>query len=211
MSQQWDPELLQGFFEESKEDLEQLEGDLVALRANPGNEATIQKAFRVVHSIKGNSGFFGVKNASAFCDRFEDMLDGMRSDISSVTADTVELLLTGLDEIALMLAQAEGGERTSDLTPTQMNILERVASMAADSPVAVPAKLIQRILAANAAAEFEELTRREHIAATFSELLDDLVKIVGGHGKKQAPKPKPRRTPVERYRRIGTAFMYRPC
>ncbi len=177
MAQQWDPELLQGFFEESKEDIEQLEGNLVALRSNPSNPSTIQKAFRVVHSIKGNSGFFGVKNASRFCDRFEDMLDSLRTHKLSVTADVVELLLTGLDEIKLMLDQAEGGIRTSDLTPTQLEILERVAGTTTQSPVAVPAQLIHRIIETIAATEFEELTHREQIAATLSELLEDLVKI----------------------------------
>lgn len=179
MSQQWDPELLIGFFEESREDLEQLESELVALRADPSNAATIQKAFRVIHSIKGNSGFFGVKNTSAFCNEFENLLDGLRADMSAVTADIVELLLAGLDEIKLMLDLAEDGERTSDLTPTQLQILDRVAQEGAGSPVEVPVRLIKRIAEATAAAEFESLAQREELAATLREMINELATATG--------------------------------
>ncbi|MCH8253139.1 MAG: Hpt domain-containing protein, partial [Planctomycetes bacterium] len=88
MAQQWDPELLAGFFEEASEDVEQLEARLVALKSNPNDEAAIGQAFRTIHSIKGNTGFFGIKNANHFCDRFENLLDHLRSAIGDVTTAT---------------------------------------------------------------------------------------------------------------------------
>ena len=147
MAQQWDPELLAGFFEEASEDVEQLEARLVALKSNPNDEAAIGQAFRTIHSIKGNTGFFGIKNANHFCDRFENLLDHLRSAIGDVTTATVDLLLRGLDEIRAMLAEAEAGKRSSELTEVQERILEEVATHCVEETIVVSAGLVRELAA----------------------------------------------------------------
>ena len=54
-----DAELISDFLVESNESLDALDGDLVALEAQPNDRATIDRIFRSVHSIKGNSSFLG--------------------------------------------------------------------------------------------------------------------------------------------------------
>ncbi len=55
-----DPELLNGFIDDSLDDLVSLDGLFVRLETEPGNLEIIQSIFRPVHSIKGNSAFFGL-------------------------------------------------------------------------------------------------------------------------------------------------------
>ena len=52
-------EFVQEFLVESTENLDQLDRDLIALEQAPGDEERLASIFRTVHTIKGNSGFFG--------------------------------------------------------------------------------------------------------------------------------------------------------
>ena len=52
-------EFVREFLVESAENLDQLDQDLVALEENPRDSQRLASIFRTVHTIKGNSGFFG--------------------------------------------------------------------------------------------------------------------------------------------------------
>ncbi|MCH7704023.1 MAG: Hpt domain-containing protein [Planctomycetes bacterium] len=178
MAQQWDPELLAGFFEEASEDVEQLEARLVALKSNPNDEAAIGQAFRTIHSIKGNTGFFGIKNANHFCDRFENLLDHLRSAIGDVTTATVDLLLRGLDEIRAMLAEAEAGKRSSELTEVQERILEEVATHCVEETIVVSAGLVRELAAMIKSEPFVAAVEANAQLADIRTALETLAKSV---------------------------------
>lgn len=180
MTQQWDPELLAGFFEEAGEDVEQLEARLVALKSNPNDEAAIGQAFRTIHSIKGNTGFFGIKNANHFCDRFENLLDHLRTSIADVTTATVSLLLRGLDEIRAMLAEAEAGKRTSELTDIQKRILDEVATHCVEETIEVSARLVRELAAMIKSEPFVACVEANAQLADIRTALETLAESVDG-------------------------------
>lgn len=172
MTHHWDPELLAGFFEEAREDLGGLEPRLVALRTQPDDASIVHQAFRTVHSIKGNAGFFGIKNVNAFADRFENLLDHLRGHPADVTSSVVDLLLRGVDQIQDMLAAVQNsGVTATDLAPEQQAILDEIPALTTASRVEIPLKLIRKL---------DELVHSVAYAAATEEcaLLADLGALV---------------------------------
>ena len=55
-------EIIDEFVVESLEGIDQVDGELLKLEADPDDQATLQSIFRTIHSMKGACGFleFGV-------------------------------------------------------------------------------------------------------------------------------------------------------
>lgn len=66
-----DPELLAGFFDETRDQLSTISDQIVSLEANPESLPTIEAIFRTAHSIKGNAAFFGFLRAKGLAHRLE--------------------------------------------------------------------------------------------------------------------------------------------
>jgi hypothetical protein len=57
-----DDEILEAFLEESKENLDQLDLDLVELEERPTDPELLARVFRTIHTIKGTCGFLGFRH-----------------------------------------------------------------------------------------------------------------------------------------------------
>ena len=71
-------EFIEEFLVESSENLDQLDKDLLALEADPADPQRIASVFRTVHTIKGNSGFFGFSKLGALAHSGEHLLGKLR-------------------------------------------------------------------------------------------------------------------------------------
>ncbi len=102
-----DPSLIEGFFEEAHELLQDLEQCLLALEATPGDPEVLNRAFRSAHTIKGNSGMLGFEEITQFTHALEEVLDRLRKGrlASSRAMDT---LLASVDVLKGLLASARG-------------------------------------------------------------------------------------------------------
>src|SRR5687768_12667521 len=69
-----DAEIVEAFLEESRENLDQLDQDLVALEASPGDTALLARVFRTIHTIKGTCGFLGYQNLETMSHAGENLL-----------------------------------------------------------------------------------------------------------------------------------------
>jgi len=98
----------QAFQEEAREILVDLESTLLALNENPGNPELVGQAFRALHTIKGSGSMFGFNDVAAFTHNIENAFDEVRNGRLEVTAELVDLSLTGLDHIKSMLDEAIG-------------------------------------------------------------------------------------------------------
>ncbi|MFH0920627.1 MAG: chemotaxis protein CheA [Fibrobacterota bacterium] len=94
-----DPELLLEFVDESLASLEQLDNMLVALEARPGDKEHINAIFRPVHTIKGNSTYFGLMDTKTLSHRLEDVLDLIRGGKLFPSPPVINALLKGVDEL----------------------------------------------------------------------------------------------------------------
>lgn len=99
-------EIIQGFIEESSENLAQMEEDFLVLEQNT-EEIDIERingAFRCVHSIKGSAGFLGLTHISELAHSMENLMDQIRKGSMVPDQDTISLLLEGVDHLNAMFA-----------------------------------------------------------------------------------------------------------
>ncbi len=101
------PEMTKQFAEESSELLDTVEHNMLELEKTPQNLKFIEESFRLIHTIKGNSGFFWFQKIEKICMGIETVFDALRKkemiadhDIVSSLLSSIDLIRSSLDEIA---------------------------------------------------------------------------------------------------------------
>ena len=132
-----DDEILDAFLEESRENLAQLDLDLVALESESGDAERLGRIFRAVHTIKGTCGFLGLPRLEHVAHAAENVLGKVRDGALIATPETVTLVLAALDRIKAIVTglAASGSEPSGDDGPL-VDALAAVASGEAP-PIAV--------------------------------------------------------------------------
>lgn len=100
------------FLVESREGLDRLDGDLIALEENPRDLGRCDSAFRSLHTIKGNAGFLDFHRLGQLAHAGESVLQRVRAGELQIDASITDALLELLDALRRMLSQVEltGGE-----------------------------------------------------------------------------------------------------
>lgn len=98
-----DPELIKEFLVESRELLERVDEDMVALEAAPNDAELLNRIFRAVHTIKGTSGFLGFDPVVRVSHRAEDVLNAMRRGELKLSRRIIDALLKARDLLGKML------------------------------------------------------------------------------------------------------------
>ena len=132
--------IIQSFLEEADEGLFQLEEDLLKLEQDPTNRETINRIFRVAHTLKGNSSMLGFDDIARFTHGLEDLLDILRRGERIVTSETIDVLLASRDVLKGLIGGQRGGTPISaDLSEgvlrTIRNMIENIGAV--PSPVIV--------------------------------------------------------------------------
>lgn len=121
-----DFEALLAFIDESNDSMRGIESDFIALENDPGNGEIINKIFRPIHSLKGNSGFFGLTNINKFAHRLENLLDATRKGEILVTREVIDVLLRGVEYLQAMLARAQGNPADIAYRPEETQFLTQL-------------------------------------------------------------------------------------
>jgi len=116
------------FFEESTDHLATMEEGLLSLEQHPDDLDLLNRIFRAAHSIKGNSGMFGLIAVGQFTHKMETLLDRLRNGQLSVTPAIADVLLRSTDCLSLLLAAARGG--TAPDPETIATLEQELASVA---------------------------------------------------------------------------------
>ena len=114
VGEQNDPELVNDFIVECNEGLDKLDGDLVALESRPDDRATVDNVFRTLHTIKGNSSFFGFEKLESVAHAAEDLLTELSAGRLGVTSETTTTLLQVVDAIREILSRIEHDQTEGD-------------------------------------------------------------------------------------------------
>jgi len=106
-------ELLKTFIQESLELLDVAETCLLELEKefldhftkdlNPENQELVNKLFRAIHTIKGNSGLFELENIKNLSHNFENLLSKVRDSEIPLKRDLVDVSLLAIDRIREMI------------------------------------------------------------------------------------------------------------
>lgn len=102
--------LLQSFLQESREALGAIGDTLLAMERNPDDEAQLVELFRLVHTLKGNSGLFDFPALTAVLHAAEDLMDGVRNAQVRFSQALADQLLEAVDYVSLYLDEIEAQE-----------------------------------------------------------------------------------------------------
>ncbi|MCM8538719.1 MAG: Hpt domain-containing protein, partial [Lentisphaeraceae bacterium] len=104
-----DPSILAEFIDESMDSLEALPQLFIEMEKNPQDSEVINAIFRPVHSIKGNSAFFGMLKLKNLTHEMETTLDLCRKNELIPNQYIIDILLKGLDEVVSILERIRAG------------------------------------------------------------------------------------------------------
>lgn len=105
-----DPELMSCFVDEAKEGLSEMDALFVKLESDPENIEIINSIFRPIHTIKGNSAFFGLMKVKTLAHEMETLLSLAKNGKLYLDSDVVSVLLAGIDQLKDMLERARKNE-----------------------------------------------------------------------------------------------------
>lgn len=91
------------FLQEAAEQLALIEEIILGVEENPQDEESINRLFRVFHTIKGSGSMFGFDHVAAFTHHVETVLDKVRNGLVPISKELVNVILAAKDQIALML------------------------------------------------------------------------------------------------------------
>ena len=133
-------EFVQEFLVESTENLDQLDRDLIALEQAPSDEERLASIFRTVHTIKGNSGFFGFSKLGALTHSGEHLLGRLRDGKLSVDGRVTGSLYSMVDAVRAILRsiEATGAEGDEDFRELAQTLTAVAAGESAALPSAAP-------------------------------------------------------------------------
>jgi two-component system chemotaxis sensor kinase CheA len=93
------PELVEKFSQEALETLEMVERCLLTMEKTRTTGDDLNQAFRSIHTLKGNAGFFGYASLESLCMEMETFLDVLRKGDKTVNEEAIESLLSFLDRL----------------------------------------------------------------------------------------------------------------
>jgi two-component system chemotaxis sensor kinase CheA len=132
-------EFIGEFLVESTENLDQLDKDLLALEAAPEDPQRLASIFRTIHTIKGNSGFFGFSKLGALAHSGEHLLGRLRDGTISLDDRITGTLYSMVDAVRSILRSIEEtgteGEQDSRILAQQLAI---AAAGESDAPAVAP-------------------------------------------------------------------------
>ena len=99
------------FLEESEDQIEELNANLLKFEQDYTNKELINDIFRAAHSFKGSAAFVGLYNLSDLAHKMENLLQKIREDKISVNVNLVNLLFECLDLIREVVEAVGRGEK----------------------------------------------------------------------------------------------------
>ncbi len=105
-----DPELVMEFVDESQEMLSEVANMFITLESDPSNKEAIDKIFRTVHTIKGNSAFFNLMKVKSLAHIMEDLMNLVREGSMKFSETISGVLIRGIDFLKDMLENVRAGK-----------------------------------------------------------------------------------------------------
>ncbi len=124
-----DRELLEGFCQDASSLLEELEPLIMTLESTPGSQEVINNMYRILHTIKGTSGFFD-NTIAKFAHKFEDCLTQAKNGTLVITPPVVSVFLKAYDRLSYLVSTVKSQETR---TETLEELLQLFAFEAASS------------------------------------------------------------------------------
>lgn len=102
-----DDDIVREFLEESRDNLDQLDGDLIALEGRPTDPDLLAQVFRTIHTIKGTCGFLGYQKLEGLTHAGENLLAALRDGDLTLDQGITSSLLRLVDAVRGVLGRIE--------------------------------------------------------------------------------------------------------
>ena len=135
-----DPALLADFITEAHDHIHTAETGLLELENDPANAESLNTVFRACHTIKGVSGFLGLKEINKLSHSIENVMDQARRGELALQPGHIDLLLESFDCLKALVASLEQSMAGAayEIPAVYASIMERLANPVAVSPVEIP-------------------------------------------------------------------------
>jgi len=116
------------YIEEAEDLILKMEQSLLELEHTPGESSLISEIFRSMHTLKGNSGMFGLPVVADFVHNLETLYDKVRNDEMELTKEVADCTFSAIDHLKSIiydneLAEGDNKKKHADLTNTILRIL----------------------------------------------------------------------------------------
>ncbi|MEI2663870.1 chemotaxis protein CheA [Rossellomorea sp. LJF3] len=141
---------LEVFIEESKENLQTCNEQLLELEKNPEDLTIVNEIFRSAHTLKGMSATMGYEDLANLTHKMENVLDAIRNEKIKVSPEILDVVFKSVDDLeAMVFSIADGGDGKRDVTEVvaMLGAIEKGESLHAalvDSEVAATAETAER-------------------------------------------------------------------
>ncbi|HEY5998434.1 MAG TPA: Hpt domain-containing protein, partial [bacterium] len=98
--------LVDAFRDEARELLVDMEAALLELEGCPGDQEQIARAFRALHTLKGNGAMFGFEELERFAHTLEHVFDLLRKGQMAISQEIIDLTLGAKDRLLALLTVA---------------------------------------------------------------------------------------------------------
>ncbi|SDJ01459.1 chemotaxis protein CheA [Salimicrobium halophilum] len=144
---------LEVFIDESKENLQTINDQLLQLENTPQDITIVEEIFRAAHTLKGMSSTMGYQDISNLTHKMENVLDRVRKEEISVDSSMLDVVFESVDDLEAMLVDVqEGGDGAKNVEKVVVklqNIEEgrdpsvSAASSSGEESVSVPSQEFQ--------------------------------------------------------------------
>ena len=97
------------FIDESREHLQAMNDNMLALEADPKNVGIVQVIFRSAHTLKGMSATMGFDDVASLTHEMENVLDLVRNSKLEMNSSIIDVLFKSLDALEAMIQDIEAG------------------------------------------------------------------------------------------------------
>ncbi len=105
------------FIEESTEQLETIEKEILKLEKDSQNEEALEEVFRMAHSLKGSSSLMGLEKMTSLTHALENMLQKVKDREVVVTTEVVDVLFKSLDMLKVMKNSVQENKNNEEFDP----------------------------------------------------------------------------------------------
>ena len=126
------------FIEEAVDLIDDLEKTVLELEENTGDMDIVQRIFRIMHTLKGNSSMFGFEQIDRFTHHMETIYDQVRSGEREVTQATLDATLRSVDHLKNLLEEA--GNESASLMQQQEALMQQMDAIIEGRVVATAPK-----------------------------------------------------------------------
>lgn len=121
------------FIEEAVDLIDDLEKAVLELEDNTTDADIVQRIFRIMHTLKGNSSMFGFEQIDRFTHHMETIYDQVRSGEREVTQATLNVTLRSVDHLKNLLDEA--GNESVALMKEQEALMQQMDAIIEGRPV----------------------------------------------------------------------------